>query len=33
VKTGAITPNLVEEILHWEDECRAMAGNPRNVRR
>jgi hypothetical protein len=33
VKEGAVTPNLVEEILHWEDECRAMAGNPRNVRR
>jgi hypothetical protein len=33
VKEGAVTPNLVEEILHWEDECRAMAGSPRNVRR
>jgi ferritin len=32
VKEGAVTQGLVEEILHWEDECRAMAGSPRNVR-
>lgn len=33
VKVGAVTPQLVEEILHWEDEALAMAGFPRNVRR
>ena len=32
VKEGAVTPMLLEEILHWEDEFLAMAGTPRNVR-
>lgn len=33
VKEGAVTPMLVEEILHWEDEFLGMAGRPRAVRR
>ena len=33
VKEGAVTLSLVDEILHWEDEFRSMAGAPRNVRR
>ncbi len=33
VKEGAVTPMLVEEILHWEDEFLGMAGRPRVVRR
>ena len=32
VKEGAVTPMLLEEILHWEDEFLAMAGQPRTVR-
>lgn len=32
VKEGAVTPMLLEEILHWEDEFLAMAGRPRTVR-
>ena len=31
-QTGAITPMLIFEVLHWEDEFRAMAGPPRTVR-
>ena len=30
---GAISEGLLLEILQWEDEFRAMAGQPRNVRR
>ena len=30
---GSVTRELIEEILHWEDECLSMAGQPRNVRR
>lgn len=30
---GAVTEFVVLEILHWEDEFRAMAGSPRTVRR
>jgi hypothetical protein len=33
MKDGAVTPHLVGEILHWEDEFLSMAGNPRTVRR
>jgi hypothetical protein len=33
IKTGGVTRELVEEILHWEDEFRGLAGYPRNVRR
>ena len=29
---GAIAEWVVREILHWEDEFRAMAGAPRKVR-
>ncbi len=32
VKEGAVTRELVEEILHWEDEFLGLAGQPRNVR-
>ncbi len=32
MKEGAVTPHLVGEILHWEDEFRSMAGSPRRVR-
>jgi hypothetical protein len=32
MKEGAVTPHLLGEILHWEDEFLAMAGHPRNVR-
>ena len=32
VKEGAVTPMLLEEILHWEDEFLSMAGQPRTVR-
>jgi hypothetical protein len=32
MKDGAVTPHLLGEILHWEDEFLAMAGHPRNVR-
>lgn len=32
VKEGAVTPTVIEEILHWEDEFLAMAGQPRTVR-
>lgn len=32
-QTGGISAMLVLEILHWEDEFRAMSGAPRNVRR
>ena len=33
VQEGAVSQQLVEEILHWEDEFLGMAGFPRNVRR
>ena len=33
VKPGAVTRQLVEEILHWEDEFLGLAGQPRAVRR
>jgi hypothetical protein len=33
MKEGAVTPYVLGEILHWEDEFLAMAGHPRNVRR
>jgi hypothetical protein len=33
VKPGAVTRELVEEILHWEDEFLGLAGHPRSVRR
>ncbi|MSP22005.1 MAG: hypothetical protein EXR66_03130 [Dehalococcoidia bacterium] len=33
VKTGGVTRELVEEILHWLDEALAMAGYSRDVRR
>ena len=33
VKTGGVTPYLVEEILYWLDEALAMAGHVRQVRR
>ena len=29
---GAVSDFIVREILHWEDEFRAMAGHPREVR-
>ena len=29
---GAVSEFVVREILHWEDEFRAMAGSPRTVR-
>ncbi|MCK9486993.1 MAG: hypothetical protein M0R73_09920 [Dehalococcoidia bacterium] len=29
---GAVSDFIVREILHWEDEFRAMAGAPREVR-
>jgi len=29
---GAVSDFIVREILHWEDEFRAMAGSPREVR-
>jgi hypothetical protein len=29
---GAVSEFIVREILHWEDEFRAMAGEPRTVR-
>lgn len=29
---GAVSDFIVREILHWEDEFRAMAGFPREVR-
>ncbi|MEX1022550.1 MAG: hypothetical protein WD058_05330 [Dehalococcoidia bacterium] len=29
---GAVSDYVVREILHWEDEFRAMAGAPRTVR-
>ncbi|MDA0352987.1 MAG: hypothetical protein O3A10_12345 [Chloroflexi bacterium] len=32
MKDGAVTPHLIGEILHWEDEFLAMAGHPRQVR-
>jgi len=31
-QTGAVSHHLVVEILHWEDEFLAMAGQPRSVR-
>lgn len=30
--TGAVHAHLVYEVLHWEDQFRAMAGLPREVR-
>ncbi len=32
MKEGAVTPSLIGEILHWEDEFLSMAGQPRKVR-
>jgi hypothetical protein len=32
MKEGAVTPYLIGEILHWEDEFRSMAGHPRKIR-
>jgi len=32
MKEGAVTPYLIGEILHWEDEFRSMAGQPRTIR-
>jgi len=32
MKDGAVTPHLIGEILHWEDEFLSMAGHPRQVR-
>ena len=32
MKEGAVTPYLIGEILHWEDEFRSMAGQPRKIR-
>jgi len=29
---GAVMPNLIFEILHWEDQFRSMAGQERNLR-
>ena len=29
---GCVTPHLLVEILHWEDEFRSMAGQPRKIR-
>ncbi len=31
-EAGTITARLIFEVLHWEDEFRAMAGMPRSVR-
>ncbi|MGE3857408.1 MAG: hypothetical protein AB7G21_10685 [Dehalococcoidia bacterium] len=31
-EAGAINARLIFEVLHWEDEFRAMAGTPRTVR-
>ena len=31
-EAGTITARLIFEVLHWEDEFRAMAGMPRDVR-
>ena len=27
-----VTPQLLQEVLHWEDEFRGLAGRPRDVR-
>jgi hypothetical protein len=32
MKEGAVTPSLIGEILHWEDEFLSMAGHPRKIR-
>ena len=32
MKEGAVTPYLIGEILHWEDEFHAMAGQARKIR-
>ena len=32
VKPGGVTRELVQEILHWEDEFLGLAGHPRSVR-
>lgn len=32
MKEGAVTPSLIAEILHWEDEFLSMAGHPRKIR-
>lgn len=32
MKDGAVTPYLITEILHWEDEFLTMAGQPRIIR-
>ncbi len=32
IKEGAVSRELVKEILHWEDEFRGLAGVVRNVR-
>lgn len=31
-EAGTIDARLIFEVLHWEDEFRAMAGTPRTVR-
>ena len=33
VKSGGVTRELVEEVLHWLDEALSMAGYSRDVRR
>ena len=32
MKDGAVTPHLIAEILHWEDEFLSMAGQARKIR-
>ena len=32
LKEGALTPGVIEEILFWEDEFYAMAGQTRKIR-
>jgi hypothetical protein len=32
IKTGALTREVLLELLHWEDEFLALAGYPRQVR-
>ena len=30
-KTG-LNENILEELLHWEDECLSLSGHPREIR-
>ena len=30
-KTG-LDANILEELLHWEDECLSLSGHPRKIR-